>query len=839
MQELCDKVWKNPNFHESARRVEAVWLARELGVELAPVESTVGGRLMRAAAILACSESQQHRRAAFRAATFAYELLGTDKLPLDKALRVVLTRLGNHPSLATRQKVDQALRGLPLSLATEEIASADGCAITVNGSQLYLTDFQRQLWSRLVDKRRLALAAPTSAGKSFLLQTYILSLFDTDSNRTVVYAVPTRALIAQVSDELVAQFRKFRRDAPDVVTVPIDTEAAPSSRSVYVMTQERLQLTLSSQPKLTADVLIVDEAHSIADGSRGVLLQWVIDDLIACNPKIQILFASPTVRNLDIFGQLFGLTDVVVCESAEPTVAQNFINVTVISAPEGRITIQTTGDGSQQPTEIATIKLDQTTASRIDKLVHISHALGREKPSMIYANGPAEAETIAIQLADLMSEREPSAAQLALAELVSDCVHHSYVLAECVKRGVGFHYSNIPTLLRRAVERAFARGDITYLVCTSTLLQGVNLPAKNIFIFAPEKGHGKPLQSSDFWNLAGRAGRLRREFCGNIFLIDYSKWKNRPLAGPRDNVIVSATETSVKSRSAELIDIIRDTVDPAASFKSDLEATFVKLYSHTMLGSLPSALGRVGLTPEDQTAEVIRAALEEASRKVSLPITVVQRTPSVSVHKQQKLFDWIATEVRRSPTYARAMVPLHPREPEAYVSYSRILKHCHQIIMGVENRLYAFHALIAVWWMQGRPLPQIIENQIERRRTPGTRQTIRNTLSLIEDSIRFQSVRMFSCYNVLLVHALESAGLYDLVSSIPSLPLFLEVGACDKTMISFISLGLSRVTATKLNEISARKDFDPAEARGWLRTRRLETLGLSPLLLEEVRAILA
>lgn len=116
--------------------------------------------------------------------------------------------------------------------------------------------------------------------------------------------------------------------------------------------------------------------------------------------------------------------------------------------------------------------------------------------------------------------------------------------------------------------------------------------------------------------------------------------------------------------------------------------------------------------------------------------------------------------------------------------------------------------------------------------------TIRNTLELIETQIRFQAVRLFGCYNTLLVYALRSADFVDLAASIPSLPLYLEVGASDKTMISFIALGLSRVTAMKLNELSARKDLDVVGALELLRTRRLETLGLSALLIAEVRAII-
>ncbi|WP_260923193.1 hypothetical protein [Novosphingobium sp. 9] len=111
--------------------------------------------------------------------------------------------------------------------------------------------------------------------------------------------------------------------------------------------------------------------------------------------------------------------------------------------------------------------------------------------------------------------------------------------------------------------------------------------------------------------------------------------------------------------------------------------------------------------------------------------------------------------------------------------------------------------------MLGLPLPQIIDEQISRNASKAVRTAIRNTLDLIEGDTRFQAVRLFGCYSALVVYTLDSAGLLDMVSSIPSLPLYLEIGASDKTMISFISLGLSRVTAMKLNDMSARKDLTP------------------------------
>lgn len=134
IQELSEKVWGNPRFHEAAQRIELAWLTRELGVEASTPENLSDAtRLMRAAAILACSETGTHRRAAFRVATCAYELFGAQTVPLDQALRVVLTRLGNFPSIGTREDVQSSQASLPLSLASEELASADHREVMING----------------------------------------------------------------------------------------------------------------------------------------------------------------------------------------------------------------------------------------------------------------------------------------------------------------------------------------------------------------------------------------------------------------------------------------------------------------------------------------------------------------------------------------------------------------------------------------------------------------------------------------------------------------------------------------------------------------------------------
>ena len=64
-------------------------------------------------------------------------------------------------------------------------------------------------------------------------------------------------------------------------------------------------------------------------------------------------------------------------------------------------------------------------------------------------------------------------------------------LVPLVERGVAFHYGNMPSLIRLEVERLFRSGKIRFLICTSTLIEGVNLSCRTIVLRGPRKGIGK------------------------------------------------------------------------------------------------------------------------------------------------------------------------------------------------------------------------------------------------------------------------------------------------------------------------------------------------------------
>ncbi len=158
----------------------------------------------------------------------------------------------------------------------------------------------------------------------------------------------------------------------------------------------------------------------------------------------------------------------------------------------------------------------------------------------------------------------------------------------------------------------------------------------------------------------------------------------------------------------------------------------------------------------------------------------------------------------------RKLLPRHPRDDDAWKNLSEIFRICHEQLMGfIAPKLHLRMAAIAVRWMRGEQLPNIIEEY--RRRNPKEKlpAAIRNTLKDIEEEIRFKYFRLSLCYLAVLEHVLLQMGQAEYARKLPPLPGFLEVGASDPTMISFVGLGISRFVASFLY----RSDAEQAHGR--------------------------
>jgi len=106
-----------------------------------------------------------------------------------------------------------------------------------------------------------------------------------------------------------------------------------------------------------------------------------------------------------------------------------------------------------------------------------------------------------------------------LQDLVRQTVGDDHELARFVPQGFAYHHADVPEELRLAIERSYRAGALRVLVATSTLSQGVNLPVKTVIVSHVYRGKDEPIPVSEFWNLAGRAGRALEETEGNVVIV--------------------------------------------------------------------------------------------------------------------------------------------------------------------------------------------------------------------------------------------------------------------------------------------------------------------------------
>lgn len=837
IDDLAERVWNEPQFHE-----DLIWarLASVRGQLLANAVVTNPdqiSRLLESAQILASSSSEEHIAAAYAAATsLANVLTNSDAAP--KILHSVLGQIGNFPAQDfSGKKFGVEAPDFPVKVYTANALRRAANTLQIAGSNVPLTDFQLKLWTTLSTHSTVSISAPTSAGKSYILKAFLKEQIHQGGVRNVAFVVPSRALINQVSSEI--SHWQSEIAGLEIITTPVPESYKMPAIGVFVVTQERLQLIIANHTEFSLDIAVIDEAQSLASGPRGILLSSVIDRILGKNPHCKLIFAGPNLANPEDLAMPFGLRAVPE-KTVRPAVDQNIILVDVDELYTDKIHLSSWINGASY--KLGSYSMEQSVENHVDRLVRIPAELGLDGQSLIYALGPAEAERIALRLADALPISEHKSELEDLSDFVAQAVHKNSPLAATVKNGVGVHYGRLPGLVRKSLEDAFADGHLRYLVTTSTLLQGVNLPAKNLFLDNPHTGSENPISATDFWNLAGRAGRLGKEFSGNIFAIDYGAWDSQPLDGDREREIRSTLLSHLHEKSGDLIAYMADPdVVPQREGQDEFENTFVKLYDDWRAKRLEVTFSRSGVDPDGEVGARIVEVFRKIDESISLSGEVIEASPTVSIYRQQALFERILRSIeKKGPAY---VIPKHPRNAGAYPSLLAVLKRCHDEVMKFprNEQSHKYFATIGLQWMKGAPLPKIIDSayryRVEKGSSPNWGTLIRGVLDDVEKKLRFRYVRLLSCYEATLKEALRASGHEEAIRTIPSLPLYVEIGASSTTMMSLIGLGFSRFTAGKISEVIDSTNLGTAEARAWLKRQPLERLNLPSASLAEVRRI--
>ena len=95
--------------------------------------------------------------------------------------------------------------------------------------------------------------------------------------------------------------------------------------------------------------------------------------------------------------------------------------------------------------------------------------------------------------------------------------HEDWVYSHGIEKGIGLHHGRLPRSLGQLSVHSFNAGKLKFLICTSTLIEGVNTCAKNVIVFDHVINHQK-FDFFTFNNIKGRSGRMFKHFVGRVFL---------------------------------------------------------------------------------------------------------------------------------------------------------------------------------------------------------------------------------------------------------------------------------------------------------------------------------
>jgi hypothetical protein len=402
----------------------------------------------------------------------------------------------------------------------------------------------------------LTVTMPTSSGKTNIAEWAILHALAQPAPsgcpaKLAVYVVPSRALAGEVERHLTRSLAAVGLCVSGLFggSEHVQYELRLiATTDVLVVTSEKLDLLLRNDATLAQRLalLVVDEGHLLGERDRGLRLELVLTRVRRQAPKARILLLSAVLPNGDE-----------VALWLEPTTDGRSLVEIDWSPSQLRIGVFTwqgkEEDGQQgvvryraddadhdfflpfvltrHPKTARSKKLfpserrdvSAELAIHYERLGPVLIAVPRKNMAASAARSVIDACTrLTITLGadqDGRIDQEAIARRQRLVAVVTQFAGADHELVDMALAGVGYHHADVPEPIRLELEAAYRSGALRVLCATSTLGQGVNLPAKTVIVSGTSRDHGDEISVRDFWNTAGRAGRPFRETEGHVIMI--------------------------------------------------------------------------------------------------------------------------------------------------------------------------------------------------------------------------------------------------------------------------------------------------------------------------------
>jgi len=254
----------------------------------------------------------------------------------------------------------------------------------------------------------------------------------------------------------------------------------PDRPTIFVLTQERF---IQRHDDLAIDFLFVDEFYKLDPDRGDTRFETLNLALYRALPKSrQCFMAGPHIRDIHLGDKWRG-------------------NFRFVRTDYRTVTVNVI-DRSNRP-------------QRFEVFLSDLRSVG-DGSSLVFTATPGTAQSL---MDDLVESGVTYASEFGpkVAVWVSSNYHPEWPVAKGNERGIAIHHGRLPRSLGQLFVHLFNDGSIKVLICTSTLIEGVNTSAANVFIY-DKKIARADFDFFSFANIRGRVGRMMRHFVGNAFL---------------------------------------------------------------------------------------------------------------------------------------------------------------------------------------------------------------------------------------------------------------------------------------------------------------------------------
>ncbi len=334
---------------------------------------------------------------------------------------------------------------------------------------------QSSLLKKLLDGESIAVSAPTSFGKSFVIDAFIAL----KKPKNVVIIVPTIALTDETRRRI---YKKFANTYKIITTTDVEL----SDQNIFIFPQERAVNYVNRIESI--DILIIDEFYKASVRFDKERAPTLVKAMLELGRKAkQKYFLAPNISTL---------------KENPFTEGMEFIPVNFSTVfTEKQDLYKTLND------------ID----SKSKKLIEILHA--KKTKTLIYAGTYSN-----INYLSNLLEKEFNILEIDLLANFSAWLKlnysDQYLLADLVHKGIGIHNGRLHRSLSQIQIKLFEEENgLETIISTSSIIEGINTSTENVVIWSNRNGNPL-LNDFTYKNIIGRGGRMFKHFIGKIFIFE-------------------------------------------------------------------------------------------------------------------------------------------------------------------------------------------------------------------------------------------------------------------------------------------------------------------------------